>query len=152
MIVISRFLLYSHSRTSTNHFSVYFDFNTNNKHMLLLRKVRRAIVEGIDIDVHILLACYERTQLYVSIQMSLLPDDILKLLTVLRSSTVHRRKYVLWLSAGFRRHSHPKHFKVHVCKFSYKPWHVHVHVVLVIFNLRQLMDTVWETFQSWISS
>lgn len=38
--------------------------------MLLLRKVRRAIVEGIDIDVHILLACYERTQLYVSIQMS----------------------------------------------------------------------------------
>lgn len=63
--------------------------------MLLLRKVRRAIVEGIDIDVHILLACYERTQLYVSIQMSLLPDDILKFLTVLRYSTVQRRKYVL---------------------------------------------------------
>lgn len=51
------FPLYSHSKTFKVHYSVYFDFNIrkNNKHMLLLCKVRSSIVEGKAIEVHIFL-------------------------------------------------------------------------------------------------
>lgn len=86
--------------------------------------------------------------------MSLFPHQTIKLLQILRSSTVQIRIYVIWLSNGFRQHKPTKHFKVHVCKFSYKPWHVHLELVTCIFScstsLRQLMDPVWKAYQSWI--